>query len=264
MMQKIRTIIVDDELEAREGVKSMLEKENEIEVLAVCKNGVEAIDTLNDHLVDLMFLDIQMPVINGFEVVNSITRERLPHIIFVTAYDQYALKAFEVHAIDYILKPFTNQRFQESLNRAKHLIHQEKVHDEQEKLKLLSEQLAGKYVQAESLIASNEERQRLIVKESGKIHFVPLENIIWLEAYDYYVKIHVKDHFYLIRERLKKLADILPETIFLRIHKSSIINTNYIQSIQSGESGDFSILMYNQQRLKVSRNYKEKIRHLLK
>lgn len=263
-MPKIRTIIVDDEFDAREGVKTLLENDAEINILGLCKNGIEAIDMINEHKVDLMFLDIQMPVVNGFEVVNSISSNRLPHIIFVTAYDQYALKAFEIHAIDYILKPFTNQRFRDSLQRAKQMIYQEKLQTEQEKLKLLSEELSGKNVQTESLIASIEEKQRLIVKERGKIHFVPMANIIWLEAYDYYVKIHVKDHFYLIRERLKKLEEKLPETTFLRIHKSSIINTNHILNIQSIESGEFSILMDNQLQLKVSRNYKEKIRHLFK
>jgi two-component system LytT family response regulator len=263
-MNKIKTLIVDDELEAREGIKLLVEDDDEIEILSVCKNGIEAIDKINEHRVDLMFLDIQMPVINGFEVVNSISKERLPHIIFVTAYDQYALKAFEVHAIDYILKPFTNLRFLEGLKRAKQLIYQEKSHDEQKKLKLLSEELAGENAYPEALIASIEAQQRLIVKEGGKVYFVPFQNIIWLEAYDYYVKIHVKDHCYLVRERLKRLEEKLPENTFMRIHKSSIINTNQLVSIQSGESSEFSILLDNQQWLKVSRNYKEKIRHLFK
>lgn len=262
-MNKIKTIIVDDELEAREGIGLLLENDPEIEILKLCKNGIEAIDIINDHHVDLMFLDIQMPVINGFEVVNSIPKERIPQIVFVTAYDQYALKAFEVQAIDYILKPFSNQRFQDSLQRAKRLINQENIQKEQEKLKLLSEQLHNKNLQPEAVIASTDERQRLIVKEGGKVYFVSISNIIWLEAYDYYVKIHVKDHFYLVRESLKRLFEKLPKAKFLRIHKSSVINKDYIKSIRSIENGNYIIELSNQQELKVARSYREDIKQLM-
>ena len=140
-MNPIKTIIVDDEMEAREGLKILLADDPEIDIVGLCKNGVEAIDMINEHEIDLVFLDIQMPVINGFEVVNSLAKERIPHIIFVTAYDQFALKAFEIHAIDYILKPFTNARFAEGLARAKQLIIQQKTQQEQEKLKSVANQL---------------------------------------------------------------------------------------------------------------------------
>jgi two-component system LytT family response regulator len=262
-MNKIKTIIVDDEPQAREGIGLLLEDDPEIEILKLCKNGIEAIDLINEHRVDLMFLDIQMPVINGFEVVNSISKERLPHIIFVTAYDQYALRAFEVHAIDYILKPFTNLRFLEGLKRAKQWIYREKAHDEQRKLKLLSEELAGKNAHPEALIASLDERQRLIVKEGGKVHFVPIPNIIWLEAYDYYVKIHVKDKYYLVRESLKKLSEKLPASTFIRIHKSTIVNTNHILSISNVEHGEFQILLSNQVKTKIGRSYKENVKSII-
>ena len=121
-MCKIKTIIVDDESEAREGVALLLQNDNEIEVVCICSNGIEAIEVMNEFKIDLMFLDIQMPLIDGFEVISSVDQERLPEIIFTTAYDQYALKAFEVHALDYLLKPFTDARFYEALGQAKDII----------------------------------------------------------------------------------------------------------------------------------------------
>jgi two-component system LytT family response regulator len=136
MMQKIKTLIVDDELDAREGIKTLVADDEDIDVIGLCKNGVEAIDMINSHEIDLMFLDIQMPAVSGFEVINSISKERIPHIIFVTAYDQYALKAFEVHAIDYILKPFTDQRFRNAIQRAKQMILQQKLQEEQKKTEI--------------------------------------------------------------------------------------------------------------------------------
>jgi two-component system LytT family response regulator len=237
--------------------------DEDIDVIGLCKNGVEAIDMINSHEIDLMFLDIQMPVVSGFEVINSISKERIPHIIFVTAYDQYALKAFEVHAIDYILKPFTDQRFRNAIQRAKQMILQQKLQEEQKRLKSISEELADKNAEDVSLFESNKDRQRLIVKQSGKVQFVPINEIIWLEAYDYYVKIHVKDKFYLVRESLKKLSDKLHVPTFIRIHKSSIVNTNHILSISNVEHGEFQILLSNQVKTKIGRSYTENVKSII-
>jgi len=265
-MTKIQTIIVDDELKAREGIRTLLETDTEIEILAVCKNGVEAIDTLNTHQVDLKFLDIQMPAINGFEVVNSIAKDRLPYIIFITAYDQFALKAFEVHAIDYILKPFSNDRFYDGLKRAKQFIFQKNLQRQQDKLKSISTTLSSKGSTNDQLLVSIDDHseKRLIVKEKGKVVFVPLGEIIWLEAYDYYVKIHVKNHFYLIRASLKKLLGKLPPTQFKRIHKSAIINIEKLENVISTGQGEFELkLMDFGESIKTGRNYKQHIRDML-
>ena len=267
-MKPINTIIVDDEFEAREGIKILLEGDDEIEVLGLCKNGVDAIDMINEHQVDLMFLDIQMPVINGFEVVNSLAKVRIPHIIFVTAYDQFALKAFEIHAIDYILKPFTNARFAEGLARAKQLIMQKELMSEQEKFRALSEELTQNDNNQDQIIISadkheGQDKQRLIVKEKGRIIFIPISDILWLEAFDYYVKIHVKNQFHLIRESLKKLESKLPSSQFIRIHKSTIVNQSYIQEIKLEASSDYIVRLIDQTVLKVSRGYKAVIKKLL-
>ena len=264
-MNPIKTIIVDDEMEAREGLKILLADDPEIDIVGLCKNGVEAIDMINEHEIDLVFLDIQMPVINGFEVVNSLAKERIPHIIFVTAYDQFALKAFEIHAIDYILKPFTNARFAEGLGRAKQLIIQQKTQQEQDKLNSIANQLVDKKHQNDHIIISDESgntKSRLIVKEKGRVKFIPLEDIIWLEAYDYYVKIHVKNKFHLIRESMKKLESRLPSDQFVRIHKSSIINSSFIKEINLSSSSDQVLTLINGIDLKVGRIYKEELKKI--
>jgi len=264
-MKKINILIVDDELDAREGVKSLLEEVPETRIIGLCKNGIEAIDMINEYDIDLVLLDIQMPVINGFEVINSISKDRLPHIIFITAYDQYALKAFEVHAIDYILKPFTNQRFYQSLERAKRLIHQNNIQNSQDRLKSLSESYLKQNIGTGQHLVEDDifTNQRLVIKEKGKVHFVILSDIIWLEAFDYYVKIHVKDKFYLIRDSLKKLSSKLPEEIFMQVHKSSTVNINAIQSIESTENGEYHLKLTNGEIVKVSRSYRYKVRNML-
>lgn len=265
-MNLIRTIIVDDEPEAREGVKLLLEDDAEIDILGMCKNGVEAIEMIQSHDVDLMFLDIQMPLVNGFEVINSVVKERLPFIVFVTAYDQYALKAFEIHAVDYLLKPFTNARFAKAISRAKQLVAQQKLESEQKKLKILAQQLSDQRA-SQSAIRSNDGHgiidQRLIVKDQGKIQFLNFDDIFWFEAYDYYVKVHVIDGYHLIRESLKKLLEKLPVSHFVRIHKSSIVNSNYIKQIEPSGNGEHVIHLMNGARVKVSRSYREVIKKLI-
>ena len=168
---------------------------------------------------------------------------------------------------DYILKPFTNQRFHDSLNRALFFVKQQKKQLEQEKLRTLSESLSQKTSDASQLFVSEEQvdRQRLIVKEKGKVSFVPLDDIIWIEAFDYYVKIHVKGHFYTIRESMKKMSDRLPNSQFMRIHKSAIIHTQKLISIESLGQGAYEIkLMDFKLPLKTGRAYKDQIVGLMK
>ena len=261
-MNRIRSIIVDDELEAREGIQLLLKDDEDIDVIGLCKNGIEAIDMINDHQIDLAFLDIQMPVINGFEVVNSISKERLPHIIFITAYDQFALQAFEIHAVDYILKPFTDARFYDSLERAKQLINQKKIQEENERLKSVADQLSNQDMSHDPSVLLSETGKRLIIKEKGKIIFVPYKDIIWLEAYDYYIKIHVANTFYLVRESMKNMENKLSSDQFLRIHKSTIINRGCIQEITSGKNAEYYIKLNDQTELKVSRSYRDSVRKM--
>ncbi len=265
-MPAIKTIIVDDEKEAREGIALLLQNDEEIEVKAICKNGVEAVSSINSVCPDLVFLDIQMPVVNGFQVLNSLLVPILPAIIFVTAYDQYTLKAFEVHAVDYLLKPFTDDRFYASLAYAKQQIGNRKGKEAELRLKKLVQSrhrheettLVKESVPNKKIVKS-----RLVVKADGRVHFLPLSEIIWVEAYDYYIKIHVKDRFYLVRDSLKNMEESLPEQQFIRIHKSSIINVDYLKQIHPNVSGEYEIQLATGPRLKVSRNYKDRLKGII-
>ncbi len=264
-MDKIKTIIVDDEAEAREGVELLLQNDDAIEVVNICKNGIEAIDSINEFKIDLMYLDIQMPVVDGFEVIKSVPQNRLPAIIFTTAYDQYTLKAFEVHALDYLLKPFTDARFFESLEQVKKIIRNSKVRKKHHELiKIVSDKNINKSDKSEIIQYGDQaEMNRLIVKEAGQVHFIDLGAIRWIEAYDYYVKIHVNDRFHLLRKSMKKMSEILPTDHFVRVHKSGIVNLQYIKNIKKLSSGDYEIQLVSGDSVKVSRGYKNVINHLI-
>ncbi len=267
-MALIKTIIIDDEEQAREGVRTLLEGDSEIQICAICKDGIESIEQINEHSPDLIFLDIQMPEINGFEVINNIRMNPLPTIIFVTAYDQYAISAFEIQALDYLLKPFTNARFNEVLERAK-------SHIKNKTLVNLNNQIA-KLLKGIGDSASDSTNQiinevnntrpafnRLVIKASGKIHFVNFSDIYWIEADDYYVKIHTVNHTFMVRESLKGLGQRLDSTIFLRIHNSSIINTRHLKELEPYYNGEFFAHLTNGVKVKVSRGYRNNINSLI-
>ncbi len=260
-------LIIDDEEEAREGLRVMLEQLPDISLLGMCKNGLEAIREIIRLKPDLILLDIQMPEINGFEVLNSLPPELRPAVIFVTAYDQYALKAFEVHAIDYLLKPFTNERFFQALAHARAHVQKQSIQQKLEKL-LQTYREEQNRDDAGQLITDKKEAEdlipnRLIVKSSGKIYFLSYEEIEWVEAYDYYVKIHVKGRFFLVRESMKRMQERLPGTLFARIHKSSIIQIDQIRELEPHFNGEYMVHLKNGLKLKLSRNYKAELMNRL-
>ncbi|MEM6845605.1 MAG: response regulator [Bacteroidota bacterium] len=260
-MKRIKTAIVDDELEAREGVARLLAKDHQVDVVAVCSNGIEAIQAIREYHPQLLFLDIQMPQVNGFEVLNSIAEEFLPAVIFTTAYDEYTLKAFEVHAIDYLLKPFTDERFYAALNHAKTIIQKNTTIHQVPNL-VRSQLKAG---QTSQLVSESATSERFTVKVDGKVHFIPFQEIIWIEAYDYYVKVHVAERFYLLRGSLKKMATRLPNPPFIRVHKSSIINQNHLQQIAPQSNGnEFQLTLTTGEVLNSSRSYRNQIKTLQK
>jgi len=265
-MKKIRVIVVDDEEEAREGIKQLLLEDEEVELLSVCKNGLEAIHEINMTEPDLVFMDIQMPEINGFDVLNSIAIKPFPMIIFITAFDQYALKAFEIHAIDYLLKPFTNERFFKSLEFAKEQIKEESSDSVNQKLASILQNYVHDNTNHDSdrLINESIGNNRMIIKSSGKIYFVPLDEIRWVEAFDYYVKIHVDEKYYLVRESMKAMESKLPSGRFIRIHKSTIINMDYLTELEPHFNGEFIVKLQDGKALKVSRSYRKNLDAYLK
>jgi len=253
-MRKIRTVIVDDEPLAREGVRMILEEDSEISVVAECANGREALAAISKQQPDLIFLDVQMPEMGGFEVLKAVGVKQLPQVIFVTAYDKYALQAFEAHALDYLLKPFTVKRFNEALQRAKTQIQNEQNGELNRKLATLLVDLKpeAKYL------------ERIVVKNSGRVSFINVEEISWIEAAESYVRFHAAGgKSYLIRGAISRLEAQLNPGKFLRIHRSIIVSIKHIKEMQPLFHGDYEIILKDDTKLTSSRSYRDKLQRLL-
>jgi two-component system, LytTR family, response regulator len=246
---KIRTLIVDDEPLGRERIRTLLADDPEIDVIEECSDGRRAIAAVERTGPDLVFLDVQMPEVDGFAVLDAIAGDRMPMIIFVTAYDRYAVQAFEVHALDYLLKSFDRERFQAALQRAKEEIRRSKEG-------FLNERLAGLL---EDLQAKQKRLTRLVVKSAGRIVFLRVEEIDWVEAADNYVRIHAGRESHLIRETLQSLESRLNPEKFLRIHRSTLVNLDRIRELQPIFHGDYLVKLNDGTELTLSRSYREKL-----
>jgi two-component system LytT family response regulator len=249
---KIRTLIVDDEPLARERVKRFLKDERDIDIIGECGNGADAIDAIHQKEPDLVFLDIQMPEKNGFDVIRSINGNHLPTIIFVTAYDQYALQAFEVHALDYLLKPFNRERFHRAVARAKEQIEGQHRGELDERLVSL----------ISSITPEKKYLERLVVKSVGRVFFLKTEEIDWIEASGNYLKLHVGRDSHMIRETMNSIEAKLDPSQFMRIHRSTIVNIDRIKELHPMFSGDYSAILRDGTELALSRNYREKFLEL--
>jgi two-component system LytT family response regulator len=246
---KIRTLIVDDEPLGRERIRTLLSSDPEIEVIGECTDGRQAIAATEASKPALVFLDVQMPEMNGFAVLDAIASDHMPAIIFVTAYDHYAVQAFEVHALDYLLKSFDRGRFQAALQRAKGEIQRSKAG-------LLNERLAGLL---EDLQAKQKRLTRLVVKSAGRIVFLRAEEIDWAGAADNYVRIHSGRESHLIRETLQSLESRLNPEKFLRIHRSTLVNLDRIRELLPIFHGDYLVKLNDGTELTLSRSYREKL-----
>jgi two-component system LytT family response regulator len=265
-MEKIRTLIVDDEPLARQGLKLLVKGDPQIEIIGECANGREAIRVLQIELPDLLFLDVQMPEINGFETLAQARVERLPTVIFVTAYDDYALQAFEAQALDYLLKPFSDERFHIALTRAKEQIEQKRFKEQNQKLQTLlqtyqSDQRANSLTQHQRL--SSGFCERLMVKAGARVFFLQAAEIDWIEAADYYALLHVGSKSHLLRETLTELEAKLDPQTFVRIHRSTIVNINRVNQLYAQGSGDYAVILRDGTILKISRRRREKLQFLL-
>jgi two-component system LytT family response regulator len=249
---KIRTLIVDDEPLARERVKRFLKDERDIEVIGECGNGSDAIEAIHEKKPDLVFLDIQMPEKNGFDVIKSINGKHLPTIIFITAYDQYALQAFDVHALDYLLKPFNRERFHRAVARAKEQIDGQKRGELDERLASL----------ISSITPEKKYLERLVVKSVGRVFFLKTDEIDWIEASGNYLKLHVGRDAHMIRETMNAVEAKLDPSQFMRIHRSTIVNVDRIKELHPMFSGDYSVILRDGTELALSRNYRERFLEL--
>ena len=254
-MDKIKAVIVDDEAPALANLQLLLAKEEGIDLVAICSDGLMAIEAIREHQPDLLFLDIQMPEVSGFDVITAIPPASRPYVIFVTAYDQYALKAFEVNAVDYLLKPFDDKRFEEAISKAKGLLQQQKQRDLQEKIGLLLRHLDQEQTQ--------KYLRKLSIRQGSKISFLKVEDILWIEADNQYVKIHLKTASHLMRQSLSYLDQHLDPTAFYRTHRSAIVNVHRIESIEPYFKGDYHIRLENGTIVKLSRHRTEGLKVLL-
>jgi two-component system LytT family response regulator len=260
--KRIRTLIVDDEPLARQNLRALLKDDHEVEIINECGSGHEAVRAIQNDPPDLLFLDIQMPEMSGFDVLAKIDTERIPAIIFVTAFDQYALKAFDAHALDYLLKPFADARFEQALRRAKSQIEQREINNLSRKLFALLEDRdqmarAGQTERASHLT-------RLMIKSSSRVFFLKTDEIDWIGADDYYVKLHVGRKTHLLRETMNELETKLDPEKFLRIHRSTIVNIDRIKEMHPHFNGDYIILLHDGTELKLSRSRREQAQSILK
>jgi len=243
---RIRALVVDDEPLAREMICEMLATDAEVEVVGECANGREAIEAIKASTPDLVFLDVQMPEMGGFEVLESLDPNTTPYVIFVTAYDQYAVRAFEVHALDYLLKPFDRERFEVAWQRAKAQIKLDRTsRRDQDIIALLEELKAGpRYL------------ERLVIKNGGRVFFMHVQDIYCIEAEGNYVRVYDNQKGYLLRETISSLEEQLDPKQFLRIHRSAIVKIDRIKEMQPWFHGEYRIIMENGKQLALSRNYR--------
>jgi two-component system, LytTR family, response regulator len=244
--KRIRVLIVDDEPLARGMVREMLDQDPEAEIVGECANGREAISAIKSLVPDLIFLDVQMPEIGGFDVLESFKNQHLPRVIFVTAYDQYAVRAFDVHALDYLLKPFDRERFMTAWQRAKiHISKDQLDRRDQHIMALLEELKAGAtYI------------ERLVVKTAGRVFFLDVSDIDCIEAEGNYVRVHNGPKSYLLRETISGLETQLDPKKFLRIHRSAIVRLDKIKELQPWFHGEYHVILEGGKQLTLSRNYR--------
>jgi two-component system LytT family response regulator len=252
---KIRVLLVDDEPLAREMLREMLHGDPEVEIVGESCNGREALAAIRAETPDLIFLDVQMPEVGGFEVLAALEKGEAPYVIFVTAYDQYAVRAFEVQALDYLLKPFDQERFDVSWQRAKAQLGRDRNGAgamDQRILTLLEELKTG-----------NNYLERLVVKAAGRIYFLDTKEIDWIEAEGNYVSVHSGKKSHLLRETISSLESQLDPKQFVRIHRSSIVRLDFIQELQPWFHGEYRVILQDGLQLTLSRNHREKLQEAL-
>jgi two-component system, LytTR family, response regulator len=248
-MDRIRTLIVDDEPLARQGLRVVLLKEPEIEVVDEAGDGLEALEKIRNIRPDLVFLDIQMPELNGFEVLDSLAADEMPLVVFVTAYDQYALNAFQVHALDYLLKPFEDERLMEAVGRAKAQLRQKNGGSTTKKIQ-------------DMLDSTRVERSRvgrIMVRSGGRITFVRVDDVDWIEAQGDYICLHTQGKKHLIREKISDMETQLSSDNFLRIHRSTMVNVTRIREMQPLFHGEYAVVLQDGTRLTMSRSFRDRV-----
>jgi two-component system, LytTR family, response regulator len=245
----IRAVIVDDEPLARRRIRALLMDAPDVEVAAECGNGREAIAAIEASPPELLFLDIQMPEVDGFDVLQAIGVGRVPAVIFVTAFDRFALRAFESHALDYLLKPFDDERFATALGRARERIRQQQGGELDHRLRALLREVRGEpgYL------------QRLVVPSGHRSVFIRTADVDWIEAERNYVRLHVGGLAYLLRENLGRLEAVLDPAAFCRIHRSTVVNVDRIQAVESLFRGEYLVVLHDGTKLTSGRSFRRNL-----
>ncbi|MDN3651537.1 LytTR family DNA-binding domain-containing protein [Thalassotalea ponticola] len=272
MSKVLKTLVVDDEPLARKGLMVRLNELANIEVVGQCSNGQQAVEQIKLLQPDLVFLDIQMPGLNGFDVVARLNEEniRLPMVVFVTAFDQYAIKAFDIRAIDYLLKPVDSERLAKAIdnveqafalqlaeqhkNRLLHLVSDVTGHDSQQILKDLA---------TNTPVTINEYAESLPIKDVGETTLVPTKDIVWIDAAGDYMCVHTHSETHILRKTMKELEQLLDPRHFIRIHRSSIVNRHFIDKFGNNANGEYYVVLTNEKEIKVSRSYKDKVKQAI-
>jgi two-component system LytT family response regulator len=250
----IRAIIADDEILARKKLQILLAAEPGVEVAAECINGAQTIAAVQDHRPDLLLLDIRMPDADGFEILDRIPRDQMPIVVFTTAYDQYAIRAFEAHALDYVLKPFDAERLHHVVDRVRVEITKSRDHS-------LASQTPERSMEAR-LTAHSVDR-RLVIKTGGRVVFLDFDEVDWIEAAANYVRVNVGKDSYLLREAIGRISEKLDPTRFVRIHRSTIVNVGKIKELQPCDSGEYIAILKNGKGLSCSRTYRDQLHQLI-
>ncbi|NVK57757.1 MAG: response regulator transcription factor [Alteromonadaceae bacterium] len=271
--QKIKTLIVDDEPLARSGLRLRLEKFDDVEVVAECQNGLDAVSMISQHRPDLVFLDIQMPGLNGFQVINKLKelKQPIPMIVFVTAYDSYAIKAFDVHAIDYLLKPADDERLRAALAKVREYFSTQHQDEQSRKLVNLVAELTGddceeilRKLASGEAVETNPYPDVLAIKDGSEVTRVNVSDIQWIDAAGDYMCVHALDGMHIMRKTMKELEQELNPQLFVRVHRSAIANIRYVKKLVSHISGEYHLILSNDTELKVSRSHRDKVKAAMK
>jgi two-component system LytT family response regulator len=266
MSTPLRTIIVDDEALARRGLRHRLGAIDDVDIVAEARNGREALQLIDEESPDLMFLDIQMPGMDGFDVLRALEPGRMPLIVFVTAFDDYAIQAFEAHALDYLLKPIDEERLAEALERVRESVERKAALRHRDSLLRLVGQITGRTVSSvedarragvERL--KNKEPARLAIKDGGCTTWLRQDDIDWIDAAGDYMCVHSGGETHILRRTMKKLEQELDPSILQRVHRSTIVNVNRVREMHAHINGEYFLTLENGHTVKLSRSYKDKL-----
>ena len=267
---RIRTAIVDDEVLSRRGIALRLHEAPEFEVVAESSNGREAVSMLQQERPDLVFLDVQMPGLSGFEVLAQLPRDIMPLVVFITAYDQYALRAFEARAIDYLLKPIDDHRFEATLERVRQSVSERTATDQRDRLlEIVAEITGAGEIGLEELLEHGtaalgvRQPQVLPIRQGRKTVRVPIPAIQWIDAAGDYMCVHAEGDTHILRGTMKELEEILDPRLFQRVHRSTIVNLRFVKSLRAHMNGEYFLSLEGGQELKLSRTYRDKVEHFL-